>query len=231
MYSCRPLTKELYHHGIKGQKWGVRRYQNKDGSLTPKGKKRYQNEDGDIFLPKGTVVKRVSNNKADVTYDNKKYVSINQDDHSKWETYLGEEYIRLNNTTWNQTYKTTKDLRVMSSTKQGELFTKLMLEDRRFKKKALKDIAYSDRYLRQKPVDDAAENISRNIAAQTDTGKAFVRKVLALNYNALVDTHGTNVSKDPLIVLNPDTNLTRISEPEYTRPVKEYLKRMYGIAA
>lgn len=32
---------ELYHHGIKGQKWGVRRYQNKDGSLTPAGKKRY----------------------------------------------------------------------------------------------------------------------------------------------------------------------------------------------
>lgn len=32
---------ELYHHGIKGQKWGVRRYQNKDGSLTPSGKKRY----------------------------------------------------------------------------------------------------------------------------------------------------------------------------------------------
>lgn len=31
---------ELYHHGIKGMKWGIRRYQNKDGSLTPKGKKR-----------------------------------------------------------------------------------------------------------------------------------------------------------------------------------------------
>lgn len=31
---------ELYHHGIKGMRWGVRRYQNKDGTLTSAGKKR-----------------------------------------------------------------------------------------------------------------------------------------------------------------------------------------------
>ena len=31
----------LEHHGIRGQKWGVRRFQNPDGSLTQKGKKRY----------------------------------------------------------------------------------------------------------------------------------------------------------------------------------------------
>ena len=31
----------LAHHGIKGQKWGVRRYQNADGSLTSAGKERY----------------------------------------------------------------------------------------------------------------------------------------------------------------------------------------------
>ncbi|EET59434.1 hypothetical protein BRYFOR_08525 [Marvinbryantia formatexigens DSM 14469] len=30
----------LYHHGIKGQKWGIRRFQNKDGSLTAAGRKR-----------------------------------------------------------------------------------------------------------------------------------------------------------------------------------------------
>jgi len=32
---------ELYHHGIKGQKWGVRRYQNANGTLTSAGRKRY----------------------------------------------------------------------------------------------------------------------------------------------------------------------------------------------
>ena len=35
---------ELYHHGIKGQKWGIRRYQNKDGSLTDAGKNRKYNK-------------------------------------------------------------------------------------------------------------------------------------------------------------------------------------------
>ena len=33
-------TNELTHHGVKGQKWGVRRYQNKDGTLTPEGKRK-----------------------------------------------------------------------------------------------------------------------------------------------------------------------------------------------
>lgn len=32
----------LYHHGIKGQKHGTRRFQNEDGSLTPEGKERYR---------------------------------------------------------------------------------------------------------------------------------------------------------------------------------------------
>lgn len=46
---------ELYHLGVKGQKWGVRRYQYADGTLTPAGKKRYHNRND------SSMEKRISN--------------------------------------------------------------------------------------------------------------------------------------------------------------------------
>ena len=43
VYYTRPIrSDELYHHGVKGQKWGLRRFQNSDGSLTAKGRERYR---------------------------------------------------------------------------------------------------------------------------------------------------------------------------------------------
>lgn len=43
------MNEYLEHYGVKGQKWGVRRYQNEDGSLTPEGEERYggQKDRGD----------------------------------------------------------------------------------------------------------------------------------------------------------------------------------------
>ena len=49
-------SRQLYHHGILGQKWGVRRFQNKDGSLTNAGKNRYNG--GNIDQPKPVVLRK-----------------------------------------------------------------------------------------------------------------------------------------------------------------------------
>ena len=51
---------ELYHYGVKGQKWGVRRYQNSDGSLTPAGRRRYGVGSGQIQDVKDLVNEKSS---------------------------------------------------------------------------------------------------------------------------------------------------------------------------
>lgn len=66
----------LCHYGIKGMKWGVRRYQNPDGSLTARGQKRYSDKspyevrtaDGDVFrVSRGSDPNHFNTNKSKIT--------------------------------------------------------------------------------------------------------------------------------------------------------------------
>lgn len=78
---CLSLNNSLIHHGIKGQRWGVRRFQYKDMSYTPAGDERYNNRkpDGSIKAVNGSASKPVSQNNAKSNAGKKKYYRIVSD--------------------------------------------------------------------------------------------------------------------------------------------------------
>ena len=67
---------ELYHHGIKGQKWGVRRFQNKDGSLTPTGEKHRKGLDAEYTKSSPKVASHKAASKEGFSKFEKDYDTI-----------------------------------------------------------------------------------------------------------------------------------------------------------
>ena len=79
----------LYHHGIKGQKWGVRRYRNEDGSLTSAGKKRYYTGHTGIGSARKNHLARINKRYDDVekTYADS-YEKSRSEGKSRWKSSI-----------------------------------------------------------------------------------------------------------------------------------------------
>lgn len=119
----------LAHHGIKGQKWGIRRFQNEDGTLTKAGIERYAevssksikvNEDGSSTVPKGFTFNRIGGAQFDPNKSGGLYVSYGKADASRYIKYLGPTPINklLKTASYNIQHISVKEPLKMPSNQQ-----------------------------------------------------------------------------------------------------------------
>lgn len=128
---------ELYHYGKKGQKWGVRRYQNEDGSLTEAGKKRYardakekgynkQDEDGTYYKTSGK-----KNRREDLDIDADRYVKEDLERSKRLteaSSHMTNELNKANDRSIRNNPKTKLDLSEMSDKELRDEINRAYLE-------------------------------------------------------------------------------------------------------
>ena len=162
------MDNELYHHGIKGQKWGVRRYQNKDGSLTYAGKKRalklqdkYTNLSGN---------KKYSNKDGELTYSGRKKALKLKEEYSN---LTGGKQLRKyshsnsNAKTVNQKPKT-KSIKEMSNEELQAKIDRMDLEQkyRSKMKESASSVSKKEVSKGKQFVNEVITNAGKNVATQ-----------------------------------------------------------------
>lgn len=105
--------RELYHYGIKGMKWGVRK----------------KPHIGDIRIERGSTIKRVSDNKENKRNNNKRsaYVSTNKKDHEVYKNKFARQYALTENKKdiYQISFKAQNDLISPSKSRRMKLYNEL----------------------------------------------------------------------------------------------------------
>lgn len=153
------INGELYHHGTKGMKWGRRRYQNADGSLTEAGKKRYARDaqekgydkQDDVGYYK-TVGKK--NKREDLSADADRYVKEDRERSKRVLDETGNLTTKLKNANDNAIRNTPKSKMDLSNMTDKEMRDQI--------NRAILERQYNDMFAPQK----------------TNKGREYVSKIL-----------------------------------------------------
>lgn len=164
-------NKQLCHHGTKGMKWGVRRFQNKDGTLTAAGKKRYASE-----LKKVRAEEKVAKNKqatkakVDALETRRKVAKDQQDEADLRKS----SKVKAKSDAPDKP----KDIKDMSDKELQAAITRLRLEQD-YKNLSSSDVKKGKSFIEKVGSDVIAP-------AATDVGKQLVKSAMTASVNAVI---------------------------------------------